>query len=226
VKQVLGKSIGSALIGVVIGAVVIGGVWYGVSKKNENRVVATVGGTPITRTAFMTQLESSGGSQTLNGLIGNQLIEYGAAKYHITANQADLDKAKQGVEQQLGITTDAQLQTALAGYHMTMADFQKNMRITVLEQKLAQRNVTVTDADVQKYYDQNKAQMTVNGKTPALNDVKAQIVDAIKQSKQQSTADLLASLAKEYPIQIVDTTYNDVKNSIENPQPAQAPTTP
>jgi foldase protein PrsA len=212
------------LIGIAIGAVIVGGVWYSEFMiRDHGGAVAKVGNVSISHPDFLSELESTQGSQTLSQLVQNQLIEYGATKYHITASQSDLDAALTSVKQQGNFTSDAQLQAALTANHLTMAQLQKNLRTQVLAKKLSERGITVSDKEIQDYYDKNKSQMATAGKTPALKDVKAQISDAIMQSKAIPPAQLLASLAKEDPIQIMDSQYSDVKTTIENPAPAAAP---
>lgn len=220
-KQALYKPVGTLLTGVIVGAVIVGAVWYGTFEvKNHGGAIAKVGNTPIMRTDFQTQMESAAGSQTLSQLVSNQLIEDGAKKYNITASQSDLKTALQNLEQQNNITSSTMLQAILSANHMTMADLNNNLKIQVLEQKLAERNITVSNTEIQNYYNQNKSQLAVGGKTPPLSAVKSQIVDAIKQSKAVAPSQLLANLAKEYPIQILDPKYSDVKTAIESPAPA------
>ncbi len=221
-KQIIGKSVGNMLIGAAVGAIIVGGAWYATFMvRNHGGVIAKVGNNPISHSDFLSQVEKASGSQTLTQLINNQLVEDGAAKYHITVSQSEMDTALKGLEQQSNITSDAQLQAVLSANHVTMAELQKNLRTEVLEQKLSERNVTVSDKEIQDYYDKNKSQMAVSGHVPALKDVKGQISDALKQSKALSPQQLMANLAKEDSIQILDPTYASVKTSIENPAPAQ-----
>lgn len=219
-KSMLAKPVYSILIGGVAGAVIVGAVWYGVYMiRDHGGVIGQVGSTQISKSEFLAQTESAAGSQTLQQLISNQLIEYGASQYHMTASSQEIQTALTNLEQQNGISSQTQLEAALVASNLTMADIQKNLRVQVLEQKLAERNVTVTNQEIQDYYNQNKSQMAQSGKVPALKDVQAQIVSNIKQSKSIPVSELLASLAKEYPILIMDPKYNSVKTSIDNPTP-------
>jgi len=225
-NNTLKNPISSLIIGLVVGAAIVGGVWYtNLQTSSGGGVMAKVGNTAISRVAFQTQLEATSGSSTLGQLISNQLIADGAKKYNVTASQSEINTALQSLEQQNNITSAAQLQAGLASAHMTMADLNTNLRYQVLEQKLASRNVTVTDKEIQDYYNKNKAQLSSSGKTPTLASVKTMIAAQIKQSKSTPAAQLLASLAKTDPIQILDKKYSSLKTTIENPAPAtQSPT--
>lgn len=224
-KQALKKPAVNLLIGGVVGALIMGAIWYAIYMiRDHGGVIAQVGTTPISRTEFLSQTESAAGLQTLQQLISNQLIEDGAKQYNITATSQEINTALQSLEQQNGITSTAQLQAVLAANNLTMADVQKSMKIQVLEQKLAERNVTVSNQEIQSYYDQNKSQMAQSGKVPPLSAVKSQVIAAIKQSKAVSSSQLLANLAKQYPILIMDSKYNSVKTTIETPQTQTPPT--
>ena len=217
-NQVLKKPVYSLLIGGVVGALIMGAIWYAVYMiRNHGGVIAQVGTTSISRTEFLSQTESVAGSQTLQQMISNQLIQDGAKKYKMTASSQEMNTALQNLEQQNGITSSAQLQAVLAANNVTMAELQKNLRIQVLEQKLAERNVTVSNQEIQSYYNQNKSQLAQGGKVPPLSAVKTQIIDQIKQSKATPPDQLLADLAKQYPILIMDAKYNSVKTAIETP---------
>lgn len=90
-------------------------------------------------------------------LITQNLVELGSKKYHITASSQEINNALQNFEEQNGITTSSELQQALSENGMTLSELQNNLRIKVLEGKLAERNVSVTSAEIQTYYNQNKS---------------------------------------------------------------------
>lgn len=213
------NSLVSSAIGVGIGAVVVGGVWYGTYLNHH--IVAKVGNVPITRTQFISKVEAASGNQTMNQLISDQLIQEGAKKYHITASKSEIQQALKSIEAQNQIQNQAQLNQALSASGLTMAELNQSLRMQVLEQKLAERNVKVTNQALQTYFKQNIKNYTPKGKSaPPLSAVKSQVVKDYKQSQAQSPQVLLASLAKQFPIQIADSKYQSVKKSIENPMPA------
>ncbi|MDB5085761.1 MAG: PpiC-type peptidyl-prolyl cis-trans isomerase [Bacilli bacterium] len=149
--------IGNLLIGAVVGAVLVGGSWYITSHTGSNSsVVASVGKNSITRANFLTQLQKDYGSSTLGRLVTNQLILDGAKKNNITATTQDVDTALNDLKTGNNITSDAQLNSALASNHMTLQDLRDQLKIQVLEQKIAEKDVTVSDTDIQTYYNQNK----------------------------------------------------------------------
>jgi SurA N-terminal domain/PPIC-type PPIASE domain len=214
----------SWLLGALGGAVIVGAVWATVAHvQSKPVVIAKVGNSTIDQDAFYSKLEANSGSQMLEQMITSQLIKDGAAKYHITATPDDIQKATQQFESQYGVSSQDQLNAMLAQYNMTMSDFQDIMKTQVLEQKLAVKDVKVTDKDIQDFYNAHKANYTKQGaKTPQpLSAVRSQVIDDYKQSQAVPSAQLLANLAKEDPITILDPKYSNVKTMLENPVSTQ-----
>ena len=216
------KKYTAPVLGGLVGALIVGGAWlttYGVTQKGQ--VVAKVGDNTITRSALLKGTESLAGTQILSELITNQLIRDAAKKANITASQNEVNQSLSDIEKQNGITNDTQLNAALAQSHMTKADLMNQLEIQVLESKIAESKVNVTNQQIQDYYNKNKASLPkVASKVPTLAQAKQTIISDLKKQNAESPTQLLADLAKQDPITIVDSSYSSVKNSIENPAPA------
>nr|WP_274433173.1 SurA N-terminal domain-containing protein [Alicyclobacillus sp. ALC3] len=207
----------SWIVGGVIGAVVVGAVWGGVAYAHAGGpLIAKVGNTGIRQSALYNKLQTSYGNSMVQELVSEQLITDAATKYHIAATQAQLNTALSALEAQYQITSPTQLNLFLAQNNMTQADLNHILKLQVLEQNLAQRNVKITNTEIQSYYNQNKSTFIPTGKkTPApLSQVKSQIVATLKQQKALSSTQLFASIAKWDPITIYDSKYAGVKSQI------------
>lgn len=203
------------------GAVIVGAVWGILAAVHpSDPLVAKVGNYDIRQSAFHQQLESQSGSATLQQMIEEQLIKQGAAAKHITATSKDIQQQKQSIEAQYGISSPTELSLFLAQNGMTNAQFNDILTVNVLEQKLAEANVKVTNQEIVDYYNKNKSSFTKSGsKTPEpLSKVRSQVIADIKQSKAIPGTQLVADLAKQQNITIYDSTYSDLKSQIENPQ--------
>jgi foldase protein PrsA len=216
------KKYTAPVLGGVVGALIVGAAWYGTyAVSQKGAVVAKVGDTPITRTALLTGTESLSGTQILSELITNELVRDAAKKANISASQSEVSSALSDIEKQNGITSDADLTQALAQSHMTKDELMSQLEVQVLENKLAEGKVNVTDKQIQDFYNKNKGSLPkVNSKVPTLAQAKQTIIDNIKKQNAEQPAQLIADLAKQNPITIVDTSYSSVKASIENPAPA------
>lgn len=211
------------LAGGIGGAVIVGAVWGLVAHGHQNDpLVASIGANQIHQSDFRTMMESMAGQQTLQQMITNQLIKDGAKAANITATKQDMATALQNLESQYGITSSSQLNQFLQTNGVTQAQLNDILTVNILEQKLSEQGITVSNTEIQDYYNQNKASFTPQGsKTPEpLSAVKTQIINQIKQSKAVPTAQLIANLAKKDKVTIYDTKYASVKTQLENPAPA------
>lgn len=121
-------------------------------------VVAVVNGQPISRLEVVKQLEKNGGASVEESLIDKALVKQEIARKKITVNKSDIQAYISQVEQSLkGQSQD--INAALAAQGMTMADYEKQVEFQMQIQKLLADKVSVTDADVQKYINDNKAQL-------------------------------------------------------------------
>ncbi|GEO26539.1 peptidylprolyl isomerase [Alicyclobacillus acidoterrestris] len=184
----------SPVIGALVGAAIVGGIWYGTSaSNNQNAVVAKVDNTPITRSQLLAESESYAGSSMLSQLITNQLVLDAAQQQNIKASDAEVNQALLGLEQQNGITSDSQLNELLQQSHMTKDQLMTQLKVEVLGQKLAESKVKVTDKQIQSYYNKNKSSLTTPEKR-SISDIvvktksKAQdIENQLKQGKDFAT---------------------------------------
>jgi parvulin-like peptidyl-prolyl isomerase len=171
-----------------------------VGYQFKNRfVVVLVNGQPITRAAYVKELEAQGGTTMLQRMITERLVTEEAAKQNINVGQEEIDQEIQKIEENLK-TQGQTLEEALAAQNMTLAELQKQIRISKLITALTASQVMVTDADVQKYIADNKDQIPTGKDAPAnLNDL---IKKQLEQTKQQEVTNTwLDELQKKANIQ-------------------------
>lgn len=190
----------SPVVGALIGAAVVGGVWYGIHATKANPVIAKVGNTSITKTQLLSESEAYAGSQMLQQLITNQLITDEAKKQKITATSKEVNQALKSIEQQNHITSDAQLKKLLAQSHMTKPQLMSQLKTRVLEQKLASNKVNVTQKQIQAFYNKNK-QRLATPEQRAISDIIVKSKSQAQQLKQQiAKGKSFATLAKQNSI--------------------------
>ncbi|MCY0881185.1 MAG: SurA N-terminal domain-containing protein, partial [Firmicutes bacterium] len=148
---------GSWIGGTLLGAIIVGASWgVAAAQAQSGPAIATLGNTVIHASSLNNEMAKSYGSETLTNLITQQLITDAAKKDHVTATSADVQTALTSLEQQNGITSEAQLEQALAGSNMTLAQLQSQLKLQVLAQKIAASEVTVTPTEIAQYYAKNK----------------------------------------------------------------------
>ena len=184
--------------------------------------VAVVAGTPVTKADFdklFKQTEAAYKSQqrefpaagspeyetlksrTVSFLVQRAEFEKEAQSLGITVTDADVQKKLDELKQQFYAGDESKYQAELKKYGLTDPDVRENLRASLLSQKIfdkVTKGVTVTDADVRKYYDDNIDQFT----QPESRDV-SHILVKTKAEAEKIRAELengadFATLAKKY----------------------------
>jgi len=165
-------------------------------KADGEAAVATVNGANITKDQLYAKLVEAGGENTLKSMITTTLVEQEAKKANVPAvTDADITTEIENLKAQFG--GEAALNSALSQSGMTLDDLKKQMPIQVQLRKILEPQVKITDDEIKKYYEDNKASFDTEEQVRAshiLVKTQAEAEDIIKQLK--GGADF-AALAKE-----------------------------
>ncbi|ARU61223.1 hypothetical protein CBW65_09635 [Tumebacillus avium] len=142
-----------AIAGAVIGAAVVGGIWF---FSNTESNVATVGNTKISEEQFYSKLEQAGGKDTLKRMIEEQVVLNQGKSMGLLATDAEIDKEIQTIIDERFEKDKAKLEAALKESNMTLDDLKKEMMISVTAKKIATKDITVSEEEITEYYEQNK----------------------------------------------------------------------
>lgn len=167
-------------------------------NSGSNPTVATVNGTDIKKDKLYDALVDAGGKQTLDSLITEELVNQEASKKGIKVTDADVTKEMDDIKK--GFSSDEEFQMALQQSGMSVEDLKKQMNMQVQIRKLLEPEVKVTDDDIKKYFDENKASFNTPEEVKAshiLVKTKDEAEGILKQLK--GGADF-ATLAKEKSI--------------------------
>ncbi|HHV62209.1 MAG TPA: foldase [Firmicutes bacterium] len=140
------------VITLAVALLVACGVWYIYSDINA---VAKVNGKAISWSSFHKALEHQGGKQVLSAMIREELIRQAAAREGISASKADIDEEMSNLVKQFG--SEAAFESVLTQYGMTKKDVLDQIEVSLLLNALATKDVTVTDEELLKYYNEHKA---------------------------------------------------------------------
>ncbi|TBL76031.1 peptidyl-prolyl cis-trans isomerase [Paenibacillus thalictri] len=125
----------------------------------NNQPVAKVNGVNITEQQLYTAMLKGGGQQMLDTLITDELISQEAKKAGVQVTDSDMDEEMSSVKG--SFSSDEEFQQALASYGMTIDDLKDNMKSQVMLKKILAPQVTISDDDIKKYYDENLATLKV-----------------------------------------------------------------
>lgn len=154
-------------------------------------IAAMVNGQPISRFSVISQLEEQNGKQALDNLVVESLVNQEAKKRNIVISQAEVNSEVAKIEDQLkgqGTTLDS----ALAARGLTRNDLNNQIKLQDELNKMVGASVNVSDADIQKYIDQNQDSLPKDLSDSDLrNQVKQQLEQQALQTKTQAfVADL------------------------------------
>lgn len=142
-------------------------------------VAATVNGQPITRIQIIQELEKQNGQKTLDSLVTKTLILQEMDKKNISVNDAEVQaeiKKIEGALKQQGRT----MSDALAQQGLSQADLVEQLKIQKMIEKLFSKDIVVSDAEVNKYIEDNKDALPAD-QDP--NTLKSTIKEQLKQQK-------------------------------------------
>ncbi|NPV52326.1 MAG: foldase [Firmicutes bacterium] len=128
------------------------GAWYIYSNISA---VARVNGKAISWSSFHKALEDQGGKQILSAMIREELIRQAAAREGISISKADVDEEVNNLVKQFG--SNEAFESVLGQYGMTEGDVRKQIEVSLLLNALATKDITVTEDELLKYYNEHKA---------------------------------------------------------------------
>ncbi len=142
-------------------------------------VAAVVNGQPISRLEVVQQSEKQGGKAILDGLVRNALIEQEARKQNITVSDQEIDDEIKKVEGNLS-KQGQKLDQVLQMQGMNREELRKLIKLDKLVSKIVGKEVTVTDEEVNKYIEDNKASLPEGQDEEAM---KKEVKESLKQQK-------------------------------------------
>ncbi|MNB65918.1 Foldase protein PrsA precursor [compost metagenome] len=164
-------------------------------KADGDTPVATVNGKDITKNELYDKLVKAGGESTLQSMITQELVDQEADRNKVTVSDADIQAEIKDLQEQFG--GESGLESALSQSGMTMDDLKEQMPLQVKIRKLLEPKVTVTDDDIKKYYDENKASLGSEEEVRASHILVATKEEADAIEKQLKEGADFATLAKE-----------------------------
>jgi len=141
-------------------------------------VPAVIGTRPVTRFEIWSRLEKSYGAQTLDDLVNEKILDAAIAKSGVKVDQAKVDEQFKNLETQFKDLGG--LDQALTERGMTRANLEKQIRTQLSVEELLKDKINPSDEEVKKQYDDNSKTLYKDKK---FDDVKASIVDELKQTK-------------------------------------------
>lgn len=167
-------------------------------KTDSATAVASVNGTDITKEQLYDKLLEAGGESTLQGLITTNLVDQEAEKAKVTVTDADIEAEIKDLTAQFG--GEEALNAALAQSSMTLDDLKKQMPLQIKVRKILEPQIKITDEDIKKHFDENKATYNVEEQVRASHILVKTQAEADAILKQLKDGADFAALAQEKSI--------------------------
>ena len=145
-------------------------------------IVATVNGEMVSRLSVVKELEKQGGQKVLDTIIIKKLIAQEANKQKVVISQKDVDSEMVKVEANVA-AQGATLDQLLQQQGMTKNDLLDELRVQLMVTKMVDKDITISDKEVEDYITAQKQQSLAPGATPAPEMTKEQATAQIKQQK-------------------------------------------
>lgn len=117
-------------------------------------VVATVDGVEIERDELHTSLEKFYGSEVLETLITNKIIELEAEKENITVSDKELDEELQALIDSYG--GEESFTSAIEASGVKRKDVEVDIKQFIQTKKLLEPRIEITDDELKTYFEENK----------------------------------------------------------------------
>ena len=159
-------------------ALVVVGIALLTYKVGPYFVPALVGYTPVTRFEIWNRLEKSYGSQALDDVVNEKILDSAIAKSGVKVDQAKVDEQVKGLETQF--ESMGGLDAALEQRGMDRAELTKQVKTQLAVEEILKDKVNPTDEEVKAAFDEAA---TTTYKDKKFEDVKDQVKDELVQAK-------------------------------------------
>lgn len=182
VTPIAAKRSGLPLRWVIIGLAVLFVVLIAANKGLV--LAAIVNGKPVFSWQLNNTLRTRYGQQTLEGIIGESLIESEARKSGISLTKEDIQAKQKEILSSLG--TEVNLEDFLKFQGLTEADFNQQLKVQLTVEKLLTRDLTITETDIDNYIATNRALLTATEPAALREEAKKAIIGNTVSEKLQS----------------------------------------
>lgn len=183
----------------MIGGIIVLGLLVAAGYMLKGQmVVAMVNGQPITRMAYVGEMEKQVGETTMNNMVLEMLIQQESEKIGVTVEQSVVDEELKKLEERMK-EQGQELDKLLEAEGMTRLDLIKQIRFQKLVEKMAPKSSEITDEQVLKYVEENKAMFSEDMKEEEVKEMAKQQLES--QDSRSSMNNWLEMLKEQANIQ-------------------------
>lgn len=163
---------------------------------NNGEVVAKIGEEEISKDQFYDRLLEMYGSQVLDSMITEKIVELEAKKAKISVTDEDVQKELDKMIEQVGGEEMFNYQLAYSGYTMDQMKEELKNYLTIV--KILEPKIEITDEEINSYFEENKDRFAQEEEVQASHILVDDEETANKVKKLLDDGGDFAALAKEY----------------------------
>ncbi|NLM72822.1 MAG: foldase [Clostridiaceae bacterium] len=163
---------------------------------NNGEVVAKIGEEEISKDQFYDRLVEMYGSQVLDSMITEKIVELEAKKAKISVTDKDVQKELDKMIEQVGGEEMFNFQLAYSGYTMDQMKEELKNYLTIV--KILEPKIEITDEEINSYFEENKDRFAQEEEVQASHILVDDEETANKVKKLLDDGGDFAALAKEY----------------------------
>ncbi|MDU5081578.1 peptidylprolyl isomerase [uncultured Tissierella sp.] len=165
-------------------------------KLVDEEIVAKVDGEAITKNELYDLMVEQYGTQALDSLIGEKIVNAELEKQKIEVSEEDIETELNKIKQYY--ESDQAFTEAMAYYGYTLDDIKKDVTMNIQIKRLLGPNITIGEEDISSYFEQNKTSFDQKEEVRARH-ILVKTEDQAKEIKEKiSAGEDFAQLAKEH----------------------------
>lgn len=118
-------------------------------------VAAIVNNSPISRVAFVKELEERYGEEILDSMITQKIIEQSADEQGIVVSDVEINEQIESIRSSIELQGTT-LEDALALQGQTEENLRRGIKLSIMVEKIFEDQIQISDEDIRTFYEQNK----------------------------------------------------------------------
>lgn len=186
----------SSLNIMIIAVLFIAAAIIGLLTIDKKKYVASINGLKISKDELHDELVANYGTDVLQSLVNQKMIEMEIKKEGIKVPRTDVDEEVEKYKE--GYGGEAAFKRALKASGIKAADFENNIKEYLALKKLMEKRITITEKEMQSYFNENKDQFEQKEQVTASHILVKDKASANHVVKKLSEGENFAALAGKY----------------------------